>query len=105
MHDRQTESILSSLTARILVGLVLALGLAVAEQFLLDTFAVAARELSFRANGLVGLQDGKNLSRFCDEIVARRRRRKREISKAAKGKHRTKALKLLKQSTTPHQYQ
>lgn len=58
-------NIIATLTAGVLVGLVLAIGRAVAKEILLDTLAVSARQLSLRANGFVGLEDGQNFTRLC----------------------------------------
>lgn len=55
----------TTLTAGVLVGLVLAVGLAVTEELLVDALAVAARQLPLRANGLVGLEDGQDFARLC----------------------------------------
>lgn len=46
------------LTAGILIGLILAVGLAVAEEFLVQALAIAARQLAVWANGLICLQNG-----------------------------------------------
>lgn len=55
---------LSILTARILIRLIFALRFAVAEQLLVDTLAVAARQLSIRTDRLVGLQERQHFSRL-----------------------------------------
>lgn len=58
-------NIIATLTAGVLVGLVLAIGRAVAEKILLDTLAVSTRQFSLRANGFVGLEDGQDFTRLC----------------------------------------
>lgn len=50
------------LTAGILIGLILAVGLAVAEEFLVQALAIAARQLAVWANGLICLQNGLSLA-------------------------------------------
>lgn len=50
------------LTASILIGLILAVGLAVAEEFLVQALAIAARQLAVWANGLICLQNGLSLA-------------------------------------------
>lgn len=53
------------LTACILVGLVLAVGLVVTEELLVDALAVAAGQLALGAHGFVGLEPGQHLAWFC----------------------------------------
>jgi len=49
---------LSILTASILIGLIFAVGLAVAEEFLVEALAIAAGKFAIGANGLIRLQNG-----------------------------------------------
>lgn len=49
-----------SLTASVLIRLVLAIGLSVAEQLLLHALAVSAGQLTLWADGLVCLQNGQD---------------------------------------------
>lgn len=48
----------ATLTACVLVGFVLAVGLAVTKELLVDALSVTARQFPFWANGFVGLEDG-----------------------------------------------
>lgn len=63
-RGRRTQYV-ATLTAGVLVGLVLAVGLAITEELLVDALAVAARQFPLRANGFVGLEDGQDLTRLC----------------------------------------
>lgn len=63
--DCDRESIKSTLTARILVGFVLAVGFTVAEELLVHALAVTARQFPFGADWFVGPQDGQHLTRLC----------------------------------------
>lgn len=46
------------LTAGILIGLILAVGLAVAEELLVQALAIAAGEFAIGTDGLIRLQNG-----------------------------------------------
>lgn len=65
----------ATLTAGVLVGLVLAVGLAITEQLLVDALTVTARQFSLRANGFVGLEDGQDLTRLCKNAISVRPRK------------------------------
>lgn len=51
-----------TLTASILIGLILAVGLAVAEELLVEALAIAAGQLAIGADGLICLQYGLRLA-------------------------------------------
>jgi len=63
--EHRSRWYVATLTAGILVGLVLAVRFAITEEFLVDALAVTARQFSLWANGFVGLKDGQDLTRLC----------------------------------------
>lgn len=52
------------LTAGIFIGLVLAIGFAVAEEFFVDAFTISARQFAFWADWLISPEDGHDLTWF-----------------------------------------
>jgi len=59
----------SILTAGILIGFVLAVGLAVAEEFLVEALAITARKFAIGTDGFIRFQDGLRLAWSYIEMI------------------------------------
>lgn len=67
----------STLTASIFVRFVLAIGFIVTEQFLFDTFTIAALQFTLWANWFVGLEIWQHFAWFCAQYAKVTRNKKR----------------------------